>query len=217
MARPLPELSAEIDSRLSRELSEKRAAHSRGVAEFAAELCARHGIDPERGRLAGLAHDLCKELPAEEQRRRFGSWLAARGRPGDWALSPAAGSPGLAGPGAGEGRFPDEVLHGPAAALLLERDYGLDEADILEAVAWHTLGRADMGPLAVFVYCADKVEPGRKHVDASFRELCLGLEPRDMLAAVVGQTVEWLGRKGREIAPATLFLYNALRNPDKAP
>ncbi|TFG84499.1 MAG: hypothetical protein E4H20_03045, partial [Spirochaetales bacterium] len=48
-------------------LTEERRAHATGVADTAAGLSLRFSLDPEAGRLAGLAHDLCKEMPANEQ------------------------------------------------------------------------------------------------------------------------------------------------------
>jgi nicotinate-nucleotide adenylyltransferase len=193
-----------LDARVERELSSSRAAHSRGVALLAAELCGRQGLDPEKGRAAGLAHDLCKELDLEMQRR-----LALRF--------------GEARPGVGEWRTPDgdplsdEILHGPAAAWLLFDEYGVEDADLLDAVALHTVGSPDMGLLAIILYCADKIEPGRKHVDAAFRQRCLKMEPKAMLLAVVDDCIGWLEKKGRVVAPSTRILYNALRNPVNKP
>lgn len=192
----LDELAAELDSRLDAELSDSRARHSRGVAGLAAELCGRNGIDPERGRVAGLAHDLCKELPREEQRLLASKSPYFEGRAG--ALG-------------------DELLHGPAAAFLLARDYRLAERDILEAVAYHTVGRPGMGGLDIIVYCADKIEPGRAHVDDAFRQRCLALPPSSMLLAVMENTMAWLDSKGRAVAPETLLLYNSLRKSVPTP
>jgi len=186
----LDELAAALEGRLDAALSAGRARHSRGVAALAAELCGRNGVEPSRGLVAGLSHDLCKELPLEEQRE-----LAGR--------SPYfGGRAGLLGP---------ELLHGPAAAYLLARDFGLDEGDILEAVAYHTVGRPDMGKLDIIVYCADKIEPGRAHVDDAFRQRCLALPPSQMLLAVMENTMAWLNSKGRVVVPETLLLYNSLR------
>jgi nicotinate-nucleotide adenylyltransferase len=198
----IAELSRLLDARLDATLSEKRAAHSRGVAALAAELCRRQGIEPERGRVAGLAHDLCKELPLARQRLLFDAYASAR--PGFRVWTDGAGGEALS----------DEILHGPAAAGLLLSDYSLADEAILEAVAFHTVGRVEMGPLAVLVYCADKIEPGRKHVDEAFRQACLAMEPREMLHAVVADCLSWLRSKGRVVAPATLLLYNALLEPE---
>lgn len=196
------DLAEELGRRVDTALSKKRAAHSRGVAELSAELCRRHGLDPLSGTIAGLAHDLCKELPPAEQHALFDAWLGS----GDETTRLMV---------RGDGNyFSSQILHGPAAATLLSREYGVRESDILEAVAWHTVGRADMDALAVIVYCADKIDPGRKHVDAGFRARCMELPPGEMLLAVVADSIGYLERNGWEIAPTTMILYNSLRNPD---
>ena len=48
-------------------LSEKRYRHSLAVSARAAELALLHGTDREKAALAGLLHDICKELPGEKQ------------------------------------------------------------------------------------------------------------------------------------------------------
>jgi HD superfamily phosphohydrolase YqeK len=208
----LAELALGLEKAVEKALSPKRAVHSMGVAVFASLLCERQSLDPLRGRVAGLAHDLCKEMPAATQ---LGLFELYRGEV----------EPGLE---AGLGSFPDcgpesalwggfgaeSLLHGPAAAALLLRDWGLRDIDILEAVAWHTTGRPGMCPLAVILYCADKIEPGRKHVDDAFRSACLGMDSQAMLRAVVENSLAWLRKKGWAIAPQTLLLYNALRKAE---
>jgi predicted HD superfamily hydrolase involved in NAD metabolism len=184
------ELCAALDGRLDELLSPGRAAHSRRVASLAASICFREGIDPERGRVAGLAHDLCKEMPKKAQRE-----LAA------------------AYPGAVEGSalMADKIVHGPAAAALLARDYGVGDGDILEAVALHTVGRPGMSGLSIVLYCADKLEPGRERLDDDFRRRCLELPLDLMLREVVEGVVGWLRSQGRAVAPETLILYSTLQ------
>lgn len=193
-------LLSRVDEELELRLSPKRRAHSRGVASFSAELCSRNGLDPRSGRLAGLAHDLCKELPIHEQNELFQAFLADRDDIELWIAE------------AGGHVIADEILHGPAAAHILRKEFSVEDKAVLDAVAFHTIGSPRMDTLSILVYCADKIEPGRKHVDDAFRRRCLSLEPRAMLLAVVADTLEWLAKKGRVVAPATLNLYNALRN-----
>ncbi|HOX32399.1 MAG TPA: bis(5'-nucleosyl)-tetraphosphatase (symmetrical) YqeK [Spirochaetales bacterium] len=185
------ELASRVEARISggpAALSPRRLGHSRRVAELAARLCERAAIDPERGRAAGLAHDMCKELPKEEQ-----AALAA------------------AYPGAAASAFlRDKASHGPAAAFLLARDFGVDDAELLGAVAHHTLGRPGMSDLEVIVYCADKLEPGRGELEAGFRERCLGLAPGPLLAEVVPRSVRWLESEGLAVAPETRELLEYL-------
>ena len=64
----LDELAALLDHDLERRLRPNRRDHSRSVADYAAFLAARNGIDPLRARVAGLAHDLCREMTLAEQR-----------------------------------------------------------------------------------------------------------------------------------------------------
>ena len=171
-------------------LSPRRREHTRNVAELAASLCERASIDPERGRAAGLAHDMCKELPSAE--------LAALAL----AFPGAAVSTSLLG---------DKVAHGPAAAVVLEREYGVDDVELLDAVAFHTLGRPGMGALETILYCADKLEPGRKRIDRDWRDRCLALPPELMLPEVVASVIRWLEEQGLPVAPETIVLYDHLR------
>jgi predicted HD superfamily hydrolase involved in NAD metabolism len=53
------------------------------------------------------------------------------------------------------------LLHGPVAAELARRDLGVKDAEILDAVRAHTTGEPGMGPLALTLFVADKIEPGR--------------------------------------------------------
>jgi len=186
----LDEAIATVDQLLDTRLREKRAAHSRGVAEYAAHLCSLHGIDPRRGRLAGLAHDLCKEMPKKAQWRyaRVYAELSGRGLPPSDDIGEA-------------------VVHAPASAGYLAEELGFKDADILEAMALHSLGARDMAPLALLVYAADKLEPGRHHVDPEFRARCETLAPPALFFAVMENTIAWMKERDMPIAGESLELY----------
>jgi predicted HD superfamily hydrolase involved in NAD metabolism len=181
-----------LRGRLRVMLSAERAEHSRGVALLAAELCVRHGIPTVKGSVAGLAHDICKEMPKSEQRALAQAW--------DGDLS-------------GSAFMIDKLLHGPAAASMLRRDFAFSEEDVLEAIASHTVGRPGMGALAIIVYCADKMEPGRAHVNAEFRDRCLLAPLEEMLRLVVADVIVWIESKGLAVAGETLELYKSLTIP----
>ncbi len=167
-----------------------RYAHSRRTGETAAGLCRRFGLDPKRGMLSGVAHDICKEAPER-------LLLSLAGQDGEPLSELEKQKPSL--------------LHGRAAAVLLARDFGLGDADILEAVRNHTFGRPGMCDLAKILYIADKIEPGREYADSGYRERLSSLGLNEMLMCVVQDNMDYLGEKGKEISPLTRQMLRSLK------
>lgn len=201
-----------VSEALDRWCKPSRAEHSRSVAAMAAALCGRFGLDPELGRLAGLAHDIAKDRPLPEQ------WAEARA---------AASIPGLGAVELAVARieaepaFADKIIHGPAAAAILGREFGRREfdsleADILEAVAYHSSAAIEMRPLAKVVFIADKIEPRRPYLTDADRAAAATLGLDDLLVHALGLSISWLRRNDRAIAQSTLDLYNALTVRDAA-
>ena len=74
------------------------------------------------------------------------------------------------------------LAHGPIAAKIMKRDYGITDPDLLNAVRYHTTGRAGMSLLEKVLYLADAIEPGRnypgveeirKRAETSLDDACL--------------------------------------------
>jgi predicted HD superfamily hydrolase involved in NAD metabolism len=134
-------LLEDAESYARERLSDKRYAHTLRVAETAERLATLHALDPEKARLAGLLHDTAREIGKEELLR-------------------VAEEDGLP-----VGDFERErpiLLHGPVAAKLAREDLGVEDGEILDAVRVHTTGEPGMGPLALALFVADKIEPGRE-------------------------------------------------------
>jgi predicted HD superfamily hydrolase involved in NAD metabolism len=123
-------------------LSEGRFAHTLRVADTAADLARVHGLDEDRARLSALIHDAAREIGPGEFLRLAEEWDVPVGEP--------------------ESQSP-KLLHGPVAAELARRELGVEDEDILEAVRAHTTGKPGMGPLALALYVADKIEPAREY------------------------------------------------------
>jgi predicted HD superfamily hydrolase involved in NAD metabolism len=171
-------------------LSEKRFKHTLGVANWAEELARQHGLDPCKARCAGLAHDLAKEIPLQEQLD-----LARR-----WNL--------LHYPE--DAQYP-KVLHGPLAAYWFKHYYKVDDAEVLAAIASHTLGRPGMSLLEMLVYSADLTEPERDFpkVDILRQALYDDLEMGTLKC--VERTLGWLRQKNFPIHPLTQLTYEDLQ------
>lgn len=194
------EIAVVIEKKLRTELSEKRLAHSLSTARTALELCARFGLDTGRGYLAGLSHDMARELPFPQQEAIYMEHRSC--------LDTLASRASL------ESLHEDEVfykkmLHGPAAACILCSQYGIREPDVLEAVALHSTADADMSSLARIVYIADKLEPTRKRPEDA--EMALKtLELDALFAYTVRCVVRWFEESGKPLSPYTQSLFRRM-------
>lgn len=112
----------------------------------------------------------------------------------------------------GDHTRPFGMLHGPAAALRLERD-GESRPDVLDAVRWHTVGSANWGRLGRALYMADFLEPGRNFMqrDRSFLADRVPTAFDDTFRQVVRVRLEWAIREGKALSPETVALWNSVR------
>lgn len=135
-------LLEEADAFARSRLSKARYEHTLRVADTAENLALAHGLDADRVRLAALLHDAAREMGPEEFLKLADMWHLQVGDP--------------------ERQSP-KLLHGPVAAELARRELGIDDGEVLEAVMAHTTGRTGMGPFALVLYVADKIEPARDY------------------------------------------------------
>jgi len=174
----------------ARVLSAERFSHTLSVADCAEAMAKHHGLDPIKARCAALAHDLAKEIPRKDQVSLARHWNLLH-YPED-EQNPA-------------------VLHGPLAAYWLEHYFKVDDADILAAVANHTLGRPGMSPLEMLIYSADLTEPSRDFpkVDILRQSLYDDLEKGTL--ECVERTLRYLRQKDNPIHPLTQLTYEDLQ------
>lgn len=179
----------DLEDLLQTTLSEQRIAHSRRVAGLAAELCGAYGLAAEKGRIAGLAHDLAREMdPAQLKRAALHNGVE---------VNPL------------EVRYP-MLLHGRVAAHILKQGFAVEDAQILEAVACHVTGCPGMGLLARIVFVADFLEPGRGFLKEEYRKTVLATDIDRMMIVVLEEIFGHLHQKGRPIAQDALDLYEEL-------
>ncbi|HAT38168.1 MAG TPA: hypothetical protein DCS75_06720, partial [Gemmatimonadetes bacterium] len=90
-------------------------------------------LERRRWLAAGQVHDLLRDSEPSELRETLPSKLV---------------------------KLPGPILHGPAVAERLRRE-GVDDGELLIAVAQHSLGDVRFGRLGRALYAADFLEPGR--------------------------------------------------------
>ena len=177
----------EIKSVLKKRLSKKRYNHSLNVSRAAEELAEEYGADKEKAVLAGLLHDICKEIPKEEQLKM----AMDCGR--DFSEI--------------EQQIPP-LYHAAAGAWYCENVLGIDDEDILNAIRHHTTGRAHMSRLEEIIYLADLISEDRSYKDVvRMRKLAhsdINAALFEALRFSVGDVVE----KGSLIPESSWAAYN---------
>lgn len=117
------------------------AEHVIRVVDEAARLSAIYDIDRDAVRVAALGHDLLRA----HSRERLLAIAEEQGYPLDDV-----------------DRMEPILLHGPLAVPILQEQYGVLDADVLGAVAYHTTAHAGMTPLQKLLFIADKIEPHKR-------------------------------------------------------
>ena len=164
-------------------LSGKRYGHTLRVADTAEDLARTHGLDPDRARLAALLHDVAREIGRPEKFLRLAE---------EWDLPV----------GEHERRDP-KLLHGPVAAELARRELGVEDAEVLEAVRVHTVGRAGVEGLALVLYVADKSEPARDYPSVGRLRRLSREDLREAAAEALRRAIAHNDERGRETHPAS--------------
>lgn len=162
-----------------------RRAHSIRVALFAAEYAAKFGISEKQAVTAALFHDCAKNLPPDSPYLR--------------GFRPPKG-------------VPEPVLHQYSGAYVAEKFFEVTDGEVLDAIRYHTSGRADMTSLEKLVFLSDMLESGRQFDGVEklrkiFREE--GLDP--CMRQALKDTLSYLEKSGGEIYPLTREAYEFLK------
>lgn len=167
-------------------LSASRYAHSLAVSRQAEKLAVHLGADADKARVAGLLHDILKDTPPEtllQMLREFGILL----KPVDEEAP---------------------LLHAQAGAAFLQRILGIQDADILNAVRYHTTGRADMSALETAVFLADFTSEDRQYPDVDVMRRLVWEDPTEAIRYALAYTLCDRAQKKGMIHPDALALYN---------
>lgn len=168
-------------------LKPERYEHSLGASETAKKLAEKWGADREKAELAGLLHDITKNMPDTEQL----NMLKKYGVP-----------------------LTEEVLacpfiwHSYTSAFYVRDILGITDGEIFDGIYYHTTGKRGMTLFEKVIYIADLVEPNRSYPDAK-RLYTLAFEDLD---EVVFESARWClfknSRDGGFIFGDTFELYN---------
>ncbi len=179
----------EIKNRLKSMLTYERYIHSIGVSEFARDLAKLYNYDIDRAYIAGLLHDCARDLDENKLR--------------EYALSCNINIGEIE-------EFYPILLHAPVGACIAQRNFGISDHEILQAISSHTVLNENPTLLDKIIYVSDLGEPGRRFDEAEkIREEA----KRDLDKTVIFAidiTFRYLMDKEMLIHPATFFARNLL-------
>ena len=171
----------EIRLLAAEKLTDKRLRHTKGVVKMAKELAKRYGADVKKAELAALCHDLYRKVDAG-------------------GLAQAVRELGIDEKYAGN----INLAHGKVAAAAMKRDFGIDDEDVLNAVSFHTTGRAGMSLLEKIIYVADGAEENRDYPGVE-RVRKAAFEDIDKACLMMMEnTIEYVKGQGQNLDEETL-------------
>lgn len=168
-------------------LNESRFAHCLRTEKMAIELAKRYGVSVSAASYAGLLHDVEKKLPKEEKLDLYRKYNL---EPDEELL-----------------RNPD-LMHGALAAETVRREFGIDDEDVLNAIRYHTTGRAGMSKLEKIIYLADLIEEGRDFEGVDYLRCAAKEDLENAVYMAMGHVLINLVERGVFINRHTIDGYN---------
>lgn len=125
----------EIKNVLKNKLSEKRFYHSLCVMEMCEKLAVHYALNPNEAKLVGIAHDIAKEMPADEKLK----YAHDNNIPVD-NIEKSAPS----------------LLHAKIGADICKKNFAFSD-EMCKAISLHTTGGENMDMLSKILFVADGI------------------------------------------------------------
>ena len=168
-------------------LSERRRTHSLNVSAEAVRLAEKYGADVEKARLAGLLHDVTKETDFDLQLQMIEN--------GGIILSEL------------ERRSP-KLWHAISGSAFVQVELGITDPDIINAIRYHTTGRAGMSLLEKVLFIADFTSVERDYPDVDVIREHAENSLEDGMIYGIRFTISRLVGRGDLVSPDALSAYN---------
>jgi predicted HD superfamily hydrolase involved in NAD metabolism len=173
---------------LANHVPQSRIEHVLRVEQMAMELARLHQLDQSRAAQAGLMHDLAKYFKPQI--------LLEMAQRANLPIDPVD-------------QLNPHLLHATVSALVAHSEFDIQDGQVLDAIANHTLGSPEMAPLSCVVFLADSLEPGRG--DKAELEQLRQISQTDLIKAVwltSDYSLRQLLDQGRLIHPRALATRN---------
>ena len=170
-------------------MSENRYNHCVNVSKEAVKLAKRYGGDEEKAAVAGILHDITKEMPKEEQ-------LQIMLDSGIILDDIQKNAP--------------KLWHGISGSVYIKKHFGIEDEDILNAICYHTTGRAGMSLIEKIIYVADCVSADRTYQNVSKLRKLSEKSLDSVIFEMTRITISGLAESGFPLHRDTVDAYNQL-------
>lgn len=180
----------EIIEDVRNNLSEGRFKHSLGVMKRIEELANIYGVDVEKAKKVGIAHDIAKELSVEDKMRYT--------KENNIFVNEIE-------------RMHPGLLHGKIGADIAKKRYGFDE-QMQKAILYHTTGNPQMDLLAKVLFAADKTEEGRNfpEYDLEYERKLANEDINKAIVYMIEENIKENMKKKKMIDPISIVTRNKL-------
>lgn len=176
-----------IKETLKSSLSQRRYIHCLGVADEGKRLAKIYGADEDMAYLAGLLHDCAKEM------KNQASLCDELNVEIDDIMRQNTG-----------------IIHGPLGAEIAKRNFGIDNEEILGAIRWHTVGKANMTLLEKIIYIADFTEVNRNFDGVDKLRKAAGKDLNKAILISAQKQISKFAENKQSIHPNTVYMWNDL-------
>ena len=175
-------------------LSEYRFHHSMCVAERARELAKKHGVDENKAYLAGILHDVTKEMPNDEQIALIEKY--------DRKLTYVE-------------KGNHRVFHQISGAVYVKHILEIDDVEVINSIRYHTTGREGMTLFEMIIYLADFTSEDRSYPDVDVMRRKTDEDLYSAMMYSLKYTIKSVVEDNRFLHPDTLSCYNYILNKRK--
>ena len=170
-------------------MGDYRYQHSINVADEAVLLAKLYGCDEEKAYTAGILHDITKEIPKDKQLQII--------RDGGIILDDVQ-------------KNAPKLWHSISGSVYIQSRLGITDTDIINAVRYHTTGRANMSLLEKIIYTADYTSAERSYNGADIMREKSRRSLEEAMIFSCQFTLQKLSGERAAIHPDQLFCYNDL-------
>ncbi|MCR4614690.1 MAG: bis(5'-nucleosyl)-tetraphosphatase (symmetrical) YqeK [Clostridiales bacterium] len=166
-----------------------RFEHSLAVANAAKKLAQQYGADEEKAYICGILHDIMKNAGHDAQLE-----ILEKGgiKLRDYEL------------------MNPKVWHAMAGCEYLRLEMGITDEDMLNAVRYHTTGRAGMSLLEKVLYIADFISADRTYDGVKQMRRLASVSLEDAMLFALRYTISDLIKRKKLVHPDSVLCYNEL-------